>query len=164
MKVKHPCESEWYTKALRHLLVQYKESIGLVICQFWDNLQNPPSYHKEEAAFIFQPKAICSSPQILRDGSSFDLSAVKAVRQEILACLIQSPLKTGLSTCVLECVCSLRRLQTGRCCLSFTAHAEWQWRFWEMMLRRENKSPCHEVWWCLIMHFHAATGTCVTSH
>lgn len=27
MKVKHPCESEGYAKALRHLLVQYKESV-----------------------------------------------------------------------------------------------------------------------------------------
>lgn len=34
MKEKHPCEWERYAKALRHLLVQYKESVGLVICQF----------------------------------------------------------------------------------------------------------------------------------
>lgn len=27
MKEKHPCESEGYAKALRHLLVQYKESV-----------------------------------------------------------------------------------------------------------------------------------------
>lgn len=32
MKEKHPREVEWYAKALRHLLVQYKESVGLVIC------------------------------------------------------------------------------------------------------------------------------------
>lgn len=120
MKEKHPCESEWYAKALRHLLVQYKESLSLVICKFLHKLHNSPCNHKRRGSFYFQPKAICSTLKSVRVQSSYDLLTVEAVRQEILACLIQSWLMTCLS--VLECVCSLRRLQTGWCCLSSTAH------------------------------------------
>ena len=56
MKEKHPCESEWYAKALRQLLVQYKESIGRVICKFLRQLYDSPSFCQEEAAFIVSPK------------------------------------------------------------------------------------------------------------
>lgn len=59
MKAKHPCELEWYAKALRHLLVQYKESVRLVICQFLNKLHNPPPpppQKKTRQLFISRPE------------------------------------------------------------------------------------------------------------
>lgn len=69
MKEKHPCESEWYAKALRHLLVQYKESLSLVIYKFLHKLHNSPSYHKGEAAFTFSPKRYAQSLKVWGFGS-----------------------------------------------------------------------------------------------
>ena len=69
MKEKHPCESEWYAKALRHLLVQYKESVRLVICQFLNKLHNTPTTtttKEDEAAFYFPPRETCSNPRTSR--------------------------------------------------------------------------------------------------
>ncbi len=163
----------WYAKALRHLLVQYKESVGLVIRRFLNKLPDSPSDHEEEAAFIFQPKATCSIPQTLRVPSSCDLSTVEAAGQRILACLIRSWLMTSLSVCVCvcvcvrvsECVCSLRRLQTGLCCLSFTAHTEWQWRKqkplpWGEMVLNHALSCCY---WNMVIPVLALVCLCYSA-
>lgn len=46
MKEKHPREWEWNTKALRHLLVQFKESVVVVIGRLLNKLHISPAYHK----------------------------------------------------------------------------------------------------------------------
>ena len=99
MKEKHPCESEWYAKALRHLLVQYKESVRLVICQFLNKLNNPPHHHhhhkRRRGSFLFSAQRDVLEPSNLeRLGSWF---RVGADGQEILACLIRRWLMTSLS-------------------------------------------------------------------
>lgn len=120
MKAKHPCELEWYAKALRHLLVQYKESVRLVICQFLNKLHNPPTTttKEDEAAFYFPPRETCSNPRTSR-GWVPDLESEQTDKKSWPS---DSEVVND------QFVCSLRRLQTGRRCPSFTAHAGWRWR------------------------------------
>lgn len=85
IKEKHPCESEGYAKALRHLLVQYKESVSLS-ANSENKLHNSTSYHEEEEVFFISAQNIYSSPQTLRVWSSCES---QTFRHEDLTCLIQ---------------------------------------------------------------------------
>lgn len=127
-KKKHPCESEWYAKALRHLLVQFKESLSLVISEFLHKLHNSPSEHKEEAAFIFSPKRYAQALKAGGFSSPMICWQLKPLERKSWPVWL-SQLMTSLSVllCVSACVYSLRRLQTGWCCPSSFAHTGWPW-------------------------------------
>lgn len=127
IKEKPSCESGWYDEALRHLLVQYKESSYLQI-PHTNFPTRPPATDERQLFVISSPKRPAQTLKAPGPRCSLLWFVDSLSSQTGNPGPFDSELGNGQLFCdgvCWECACSLRRLQTGCWCRS--PAARWGW-------------------------------------